>query len=111
MKWQEVKAKAKAKAEEIKTRAHWIWVQYDEQIVLTGVVVLPIAVKVVDSISKAVKASNEEHHRLLTDYDPSMGWYNELKRPLTPSDKQMILKLRDEGYNQTEALLRLNLLK
>ena len=107
----EFKAKAKAKFVEAKTRMHYAWVSYKEEIIIFSIVGLPIAAKGIDSICKAVRSSNEEHHKLMMDYDPSMGWYNELKRPLTPQDKQKILVLREEGLNQTQALLQLGLLK
>ena len=49
---------------------------------------------------------------MLVDYDPSTGWYNELKRPLTTQEKANVIALKKaENITMTEALLRLNLLK
>lgn len=111
IKWKEAKAKADSKAKEIKTKLHWFYVKHEQEIWIFGLTLGPAIFGGVKAISKAVTAHNEEHHKLLMDYDPSMGWYNELSRPLTSQDKQMILELRNQGFNQTEALMRLNLLK
>ena len=112
VKWNDAKQKVKAKALELQTKAKWFWYSYEEEIIIVSAIALPAAVGGIKAVSKAYTAHKEEQHRLLTEYDPSTGWYNELKRPLTTQDKANIMALRkSEGITVTEALLRLNLLK
>ena len=110
--WKDVKEKVDQKTAELKTKAHYAWVKYNDEIIIFSFVGLPILAKTLNSICKAFTSQKEEKHRMLVDYDPSTGWYNELKRPLTTQEKANVIALKKaENITMTEALLRLNLLK
>ena len=110
--WKDVKEKVDQKTAKIKSETSNLWETHAEDIIIYSVIGLPLAAKIAHSISKAVVAQKEEKHRLLVDYDPSTGWYNELKRPLTTQEKANVIALKKaENITMTEALLRLNLLK
>lgn len=63
------------------------------------------------SASKAVRAKTEERHRLMTQYDPEMGQYLKLKRPLKSHEQVELAKRHREGENITMILDDMNRLK
>lgn len=112
MKWDEFKVKAKAKYVETKTKVHMWYVQNETEIWTKGMIVLPVAATIVGHVCKAAKLNAEEHHRLMEKWDPATGIYCQLKRPLKPADIERMMTLqRQFGITQTEALIRLNLVK
>lgn len=112
MKWNEFKQKAKAKATELKTKAHVFYIQNEEKIWIAVPIVIPAIVGLGKAASKSYNAHMEEQHRLLQQYDPALGTYNQLRRQLTPADWERILQMKRElGITLTECLIRLNLVK
>ena len=88
------------------------WTIHRQEIIVAAPVVVSLTAAGINELSKNARRKADEHRRLLVDYDPSCGWYNELKRPLSQKDKEAILAYRElTGKNQTEALIYLGLLK
>ena len=112
MKWKEAKEKAKAKYVEFKTRAHVFYLNHEAEIWTVGSVAIPAIVAVSKAASKSYTAHKEEQHRLLTQYDPATGCYNQLRRQLTAQDWDRIMAMKRElNITITECLIRLNLVK
>ena len=112
MKWDEFKVKAKSKATELKTKAHVFYIQHEAEIWTAGTVIVPAVVAISKAASKSYNAHMEEQHRLLSQYDPATGCYNQLRRPLTASDWDRIMNMKRElGITITECLIRFNLVK
>lgn len=112
MDWKKLKNKVEYHSKKIWSNTVSFCEQHKEECVIAATVVLPLAVKGINSVSKVIVAQKEEHHRLLTDYDPSTGWYNELRHPLSVQEKAAVVALKkSDNLTMTEALLRMNLLK
>ena len=107
-----MKEKAKAKVTELKTRAHVFYLSHEAEIWTAGAVVIPAVAGIAKSVSKSYTAHKEEQHRMLTQYDPALGTYNQLRRKLTPADWDKILTMKRElGITLTECLIRMGLVK
>lgn len=61
--------------------------------------------------AKAYKAHSEQVKRDYQIYDHSTGMYLNLNRKMSNNDHVRLQQLRNEGMSQTEALLKMGLLK
>lgn len=112
MEWKKFKQKVDAKATELKTKAHIYYIQHEAEIWATGAVIIPAAAGIAKAISKSYTARKDEQHRKMEQYDPATGYYNQLRRPLTPNDWNQIMQMKRElGITLTECLINLNLVK
>lgn len=111
-----VKSKAKEAKEkvefEILKGLDWIHNNKEELVVATPIILgtLGFAGKAIKSGAKRYEVRAEEKKRKLTVYDPSIGCYIDLKRPLKSSEKVM-LGTKPKDVTVTQVLNSLNLIK
>lgn len=76
---------------------------------MLAMVVIPsvagAAVEITKATTKVAKAKIEENHRMKTIYDPELGQYIDLKRPLKASEKVELAKRHTEGGENITCIL------
>lgn len=82
---------------------------------ILSMIIIPSAIGAVGTIAKAtaksIKTKSDEKHRLMQQYDPEMGHYLNLRRPLTEDEKVELAARRCAGENVTLILDDMNCLK
>lgn len=109
----EIKAKFKEKKDnavnQVKTKGNAILDWMVDNPVKAGIVVT-FGTKLVSSVLSNFKARKNAYNRTTREYDPSLGFYYDLRRPLTNREKLELSRRHEKGESIGDILDDFNLI-